>query len=118
MPIEQLLLENSSVKTLAAVKGMPLRWLNICRTEISDVTPLRDSPMETMYWEPNQIEQGMDVLRAKTTIANFWVPTQSGFKLYFRDNFWAQYDARKLQNQEGAEPMAPGYSRSARNTEP
>jgi serine/threonine protein kinase/formylglycine-generating enzyme required for sulfatase activity len=86
-----LYLESTRVSDagLAHFKGMPLKWLGIHNTAITDLTPLQGMPLEDILLTPKNITKGMDILRdvkSLKTIGIYWNQSWPAAE------FWERYD--------------------------
>ncbi len=124
MPLEELRLSNTSVRDITALKGMPLRRLNLARcANIRDLTPLAEcEELRDLVLPPNVGEiypasSGIEFLRRLPNLERIsykstkrgasWTPSQTA------EEFWAEYDARE-KTVTGLPGIAPSEDEEAK----
>ena len=114
MPIEILHCADCKIPDLDPLKGMPLRELHVAGNRIQDLTPLRDMPLVqlgcegnpitdllpldgmplvTLIFTPENVTQGMSVLKAMRSLK--YIDTKPSDDGVFQSakEFWKTYDA-------------------------
>ena len=74
-----------------------LQRLNIARSAVTDVTPLKDLKLERIIFTPEKITKGLDVLRkmdSLTAMHTHFAPPNERFLT--PAEFWEAYDDGKL----------------------
>jgi hypothetical protein len=73
---------------LAQFKGMPLRWLYIYRTGITDLTPLQGMPLEDIRLTPKKITRGLDIVRDMKSLKTIGIEWNQSWPAA---EFWERY---------------------------
>jgi hypothetical protein len=78
---------------------MPLTYLEILETKVTDLTPLTGMQLEALSLTPGNIKKGIEVIRGMKTIATFGVHPKAlrrgeGMK---PEEFWKKYDAGEFK---------------------
>ena len=91
MPLHYLKLEIcSQIKDLAPLKGLPLRELLLHGAhQIKDLTPLEGMQLVSIYFMPQAITKGIEVLRQMKSLKTIAVFGAT----YTPEEFWKKYDA-------------------------
>ena len=90
LPLTSLTLSNCpQVRDLEPLKGMPLKTLTIDLTGVTDLKPLQAMRLEDISLTPNNITQGMDILRGMKSLQTIGIG--AGQPLPSAE-FWARYD--------------------------
>jgi len=90
IPLAQLSLARSKgVTDLAPLAGMALTSLDIQATGVTDLTPLAGMDLHQLYFSPDNITKGMEVLRDMKSLQRISLP---GFPLSAAE-FFKRYDA-------------------------
>jgi hypothetical protein len=89
--LTQLYLDRTNVSDagLAHFKGMPLKVLWIYGTDITDLTPLQDMPLEEIRLTPKNITKGLDTLRDMKSLKTIGI---SWTQFWPAAKFWQRYD--------------------------
>jgi Leucine-rich repeat (LRR) protein len=89
LTLTDLLLRNKQISDLSPLAGMPLLRLHIFNSSVSDLRPLQGMPLQEFRFDPQNITQGLDVLREIKTLQTIgtgsnqaWPPAE----------FWERYD--------------------------
>jgi serine/threonine protein kinase/Leucine-rich repeat (LRR) protein len=85
LPLVTLHMENTKVSDITPLAGAPLKNLSLSLTEVSDVTSLAGVPLEKLQLSPENITQGMEVIRA--------IESLDTINLMPAAEFWKEYDA-------------------------
>ena len=94
MPCTSLTLYRcGKVSNLEPLRGMPLTFLNIQATAVTDLSPLADMPLVELRFDAKNIDSGINVLRGMKSLKkiNPNGPTISP------DEFWRRYDAGEFK---------------------
>lgn len=84
------------VKDLAPLRGMPLTVLSIVGMGATDLTPLEGMSLHTLYFRPQDIKQGIDVVRQMKSLQQIGLHF-GGFTTYTPEVFWRKYDAKEFK---------------------
>ena len=91
MPLQRLVLNRTGVRDLRPLKGMPLVGLHLDDTPVTDLTPLKGMKPRDLFFQPERITAGINVVRKMKSIRNL-----GGGKCspHFIDvaEFWQIYD--------------------------
>lgn len=68
MPIKALWISDTEVSDLNPLRGSPIRSLCIRNSAVKDLSPLSDTQLKYLYFTPENITVGMDVLRSLPTL--------------------------------------------------
>jgi serine/threonine protein kinase len=94
MPCTSLTLSQSrKVANLEPLRGMPLKFLQIRKTAVRDLSPLADMPLVDLHFDLNNIDRGIEVLRDMQSLKKI---TATGTTLTPTE-FWRQYDAGEFK---------------------
>lgn len=86
-------LEGTTVADLRALAGMKsLQRLNIARSDISDLTPLKGLTLTRLIFTPQRITKGLDAVREMKTLTELDVELRDSDRLT-PEEFWKRYDA-------------------------
>jgi hypothetical protein len=85
-----LLCDQTQVKDLSPLIGMPLKTLFCNDTSVSDLSPLRGMRLSSFGFTPQKITVGMDAIREMKTIETIGVNWQGKLP---PAEFWKKYDA-------------------------
>ena len=83
----------NAIGDLSPVRGMPLRWLHMDGNPVRDLTPLEGMDLEFILFSPQNVTQGIEVLRNMKSlkrIGPWWEADLPAAE------FWKQYDAGKF----------------------
>jgi Leucine-rich repeat (LRR) protein len=94
MKLTKLDFSSTPVTDLSALNGMPLRELFFSWTGVSDVSPLEGMPLEFVLLSPENITNGIDVIRQMKNLKTIGI---SWDKRYTPDEFWQKYDAGEFK---------------------
>jgi len=100
MPLVWLSVGHTEVSDIAVLKGMPLTNLNIMRTNITDVSPLAELPLEALQLTPANIAKGMDALRRMTSLKIIATSNEERHSKQTPAEFWRKYDAGEYGAQQ------------------
>ena len=74
---------------LARLKGLPLKSLWIYLTDITDLTPVQDMPLEEIRLTPKHITRGLDILRDMKDLKTIGIQSHQSWPAA---EFWERYD--------------------------
>jgi hypothetical protein len=87
-------LDGTSIHDLTPVEGMNLLGLYIRHSRVTDLTPLQGMPLEVLAFSPENITNGMAVIRNMRTLKEVRVYDEHKSKAWLSvDVFWKKYDA-------------------------
>ncbi|OGV71136.1 MAG: hypothetical protein A2283_23690 [Lentisphaerae bacterium RIFOXYA12_FULL_48_11] len=94
MPLRRLNIYGTRVDDLTPLKGMPMAELNldIGETKISDLSPLRDMPLTSLRFTPKNIRKGIKVIREMKTLKEIGIGSELN-QFWSATEFWKKYDA-------------------------
>ena len=85
-------LKETKVSDLNALKGMTsLKRLNIAETDVKDLTPLAGLELERLIFTRDNIDVGLEVVRAMTSIREIGESLEDSANMTF-DGYWNEYD--------------------------
>jgi Tetratricopeptide repeat len=94
LPLTWLCLEGcTGVESVIPLRGMPLRYLNLWNTSVSDVTPLEWMTLEEITLDTKTRWHGMDVLRRMKSLKFINLTFD---KRLPAEEFWKKYDAGEI----------------------
>ena len=79
---------------LAHFKGMPLTWLWIDDTGITDLNPLQGMLLEEIHLTPKKITRGLDILRDMKSLKTIGIAWKQDWPAA---EFWERYDKREFK---------------------
>ena len=82
--------ENTRVADFTPLRGMPFKNVACNGTQVSDLTPLEGMSLERIYFSPNNITKGIEVIRRMASIWQIGSRWDAGVS---PDIFWKKYDA-------------------------
>ena len=91
MPLTKLVCDGTKIKDLSPLEGMPLTTLLIANTPVSDLTPLAGMKLANIWFSPEKIARGIDVLRRMETLKTIGNPFDPN--AFPAQEFWTKYDA-------------------------
>jgi hypothetical protein len=91
---------------LAHFKGMPLMWLWIDDTGITDLNPLQGMLLEEIHLTPKNITRGLDILRDMKSLKTIGIAWERDWPAA---EFWERYDRGEF----GAAPFTDADRRAA-----
>jgi len=94
LPLETLILTHTRVADLRPLRGMPLRSLHIAGTQVTDLTPLQGMQLSELFFNSEQIEAGIEVIRNMRSVRCPGGEAISGHFIAAAE-FWERYAARK-----------------------
>jgi Leucine-rich repeat (LRR) protein len=86
----ELYLDCPNVTDLSALQGMPLTRLNISRSGARDITPIKDTPLESIILNMDRRPQGMEILRSMKSLKQI--------NYHEVNEFWESYDAGRFDD--------------------
>jgi formylglycine-generating enzyme required for sulfatase activity len=89
LQLTDLLMFDEQITDLAPLKGQPLSRLTIHATGVSDLRPLAGMPIVEIRLNPQNITQGLDVLRDIKTLQTIGI---DGNRNWPPAEFWERYD--------------------------
>ena len=78
---------------LAYLKGMPLRFLYLYNTAITDLTPLQGMLLEKITLTPKNITRGLDILRETKSLKTIGISYNQSWPAA---EFWERYDKEEF----------------------
>src|SRR3954471_24157262 len=94
LPITFLDLQDCrQVRDLGPLLGMPLKKLWGFNTGVTDLNPLRGMPLEEIRLTPNNLTQGLDVLRDMKSLKTIGISYQQDWEAA---RFWELYDKEEF----------------------
>ena len=96
LPLKTLILTHTQVADLRPLRGMPLRSLHIEGTKVTDLTPLQGMQLTELFFSPERIKAGIEVIRNMATIRCLGGGAVSTHFIAAAE-FWARHDARPRQ---------------------
>ena len=87
-------LSNTRISHLNALSGVPLKFLSIVDTAVTDLTPLKGLELEEIRFTPRNITNGIEIIREIKSLKKI------GIRAYFHEvkdvwpsaEFWERYD--------------------------
>jgi Leucine-rich repeat (LRR) protein len=89
LQLTDLLIRDKQITDLSPLKGMPLIRLHIFGTGVSDLRPLEAMPLQEIRLSPQNITQGLDLLRAIKSLQTIGV---DGSQAWTPGEFWNRLD--------------------------
>lgn len=83
------ILNCKDVTDLSPLSGMPLGWLNVAKTGVTDLSIVEDMPLKFLWFSPNKVTGGLEMLRAKESFEKIG---GESFHALRPENFWDVYD--------------------------
>jgi Leucine-rich repeat (LRR) protein len=83
------ILNCKDVTDLSPLTGMPLRWLNVAKTGVTDLSIVEDMPLKFLWFSPNKVTGGLEMLRAKESFEKIG---GESFHAMRPETFWDVYD--------------------------
>jgi formylglycine-generating enzyme required for sulfatase activity/serine/threonine protein kinase/Leucine-rich repeat (LRR) protein len=99
MPLKGLGCHNTKVSDLTPLKGMTLSNISCSDTQVSDLSPLQGMNMMEVWITPQNITQGMDVIRQMKRVKFIYTKTS---EKWLPAEFWQKYEAGEF-----GKPAAP-----------
>jgi hypothetical protein len=77
---------------LEPLRGLPLYFINMTGSDVSDLTPLADLRLRQFWFTPRRIKKGIAAIRSRTTLRAIGVGFSSGRRRSV-PQFWAKQGA-------------------------
>jgi Leucine-rich repeat (LRR) protein len=91
MPLAELFVANTPVSDLSPLKQVPLTRLQCEETRVTDLLPLAGMSLGVFTFSPQNITQGLNVIRQMKSIGAIGV--RYGYAMWPPDEFWKRFDA-------------------------
>lgn len=99
--LESLDVQDAPVADLSPLRGMgSLRRLNLVRSQVIDLTPLKDLRLTRLLFTPKRIERGLDVVRGMDSLKELDVEFRRPQRLS-PGEFWKRYEAGEFGGEDG-----------------
>ncbi len=89
LKLTDLILQDKQISDLSPLKGMPLIRLHIYGTGVTDLTPLQGMALQEFRLTPQNITQGLDVLKGITSLKTIGI---DGNQAWPPAEFWERLD--------------------------
>jgi hypothetical protein len=98
MPLKRLSLRSQNGLNLSPLQGLPIKELDMRDTSVADLSPLKGMPLKTIFFELENVTNGVDVLAEIGTLAYINEQEQwRFFAAYFAENPPAPNEQEKRQ---------------------
>jgi hypothetical protein len=105
MKLLQLVCNNNPITDLSPISGMPIWKLGIKGTKVTDLAPLEGMKLQDFVFSPQNITNGIDIVRHMKSIQFYPTPDQPNkggdgpylMTLMSAEKFWKMYDEQQAQ---------------------